>query len=196
MGLIFRDASSQHGGPFGTPLAGHSAPIGRSLRPASGDMIGPMADRSPRSSVLFDLFAASQRVRSLLAAAMEGCGMRADEYAVYSALVEFEPLPPTEMAHVVGMPPTTMSHYVREMRERGHVEEEPNPRDGRSRMLRLTPAGRAAHSRANVAFEEAYARFVAGLPDVGTAKRSLEEIEAAAEEALQALAHDARGRAG
>lgn len=155
-----------------------------------------MSDRRSRSSVLFDLFAASQRVRTLLAAAMEGCGLGADEYAVYSSLLEFEPLTPSEMARVVGMPPTTMSHYVRDMRERGHVREEPNPRDGRSRMLRLTSSGRAAHRRANAAFEEAYSRFVARLPDAAAVKLGLEAIEAAAEAALAELGADARSRAG
>lgn len=155
-----------------------------------------MADGRRRSSVLFDLFAASQRVRTLLATAMDGSGLTPDEYAVYSALLEFEPLSPTEMAQVVGMPPTTMSHYVREMREREHVEEQPNPRDGRSRMLRLTAAGRAAHRRANVAFEEAYSRFVGGLADPEAAKHELEEIETAADAALDQLARDAQARAG
>jgi DNA-binding MarR family transcriptional regulator len=149
-----------------------------------------------RSSVLFDLFAAGQRVRTQLATAMEGSGLTPDEYAVYSALLEFEPLSPTEMAHVVGMPPTTMSHYVREMRLRGHVEEEPNPRDGRSRMLRLTSAGRSAHGRANTAFEEAYRRFVAGIGDPDATKRSLEEIEDAADQALARLTRDSRAEAG
>jgi DNA-binding MarR family transcriptional regulator len=82
------------------------------------------------------------------------------------------------------------------MREREHVEEQPNPRDGRSRMLRLTTAGRDAHRRANLAFEEAYSRFVAGLPDRAGAKRTLEEIEAAADAALDRLARDAQARAG
>ena len=155
-----------------------------------------MAGRRPRSSLLFDLFAASQRVRSLLVSAMDGAGLKPDEYAVYSALLEFEPLSPTEMAQVVGMPPTTMSHYVREMRERGDVEEEPNPRDGRSRMLRLTPSGRAAHRRANRAFEEAYSRFVAHIARPEDAKAALEEIESAADAALERLARDARAEAG
>lgn len=155
-----------------------------------------MAGAGRRSSLLFDLFAAGQRVRSLLAAAMDGCGLTPDEYAVYSALVEFEPLSPTEMAQVVGMPPTTMSHYVREMRERGHVQEEPNPRDGRSRMLRLSADGRAAHRRANAAFEEAYSRFVGGIGDPAAVKRALEEVEAAADRALDRLQRDSRAKAG
>jgi DNA-binding MarR family transcriptional regulator len=155
-----------------------------------------MAVERRRSSVLFDLFAASQRVRTLLVAAMDGSGLTPDEYAVYSALLEFEPLSPTEMAQVVGMPPTTMSHYVREMRERAHVEEEPNPRDGRSRMLRLTASGHTAHRRANLAFEEAYSRFVVHLGKPEDAKRALEEIEAAADAALERLSRDARAEAG
>lgn len=155
-----------------------------------------MPARRRRSSVLFDLFAAGQRVRSLLAAAMEGCGLRPDEYAAYSALVEFEPLSPSELASVLGMPPTTVSHYVRDMREREHLVELPNPRDGRSRMLRLSPAGRAAHRRANLAFEEAYARFVAGIADPRAAKAALEEIEAAADGARAQLEAESRRHAG
>jgi DNA-binding MarR family transcriptional regulator len=155
-----------------------------------------MAQERRRSSVLFDLFAASQRVKTLLSVAMDGSGLTPDEYAVYSSLLEFEPLSPTEMAQVVGMPPTTMSHYVREMRDRGHLDEQPNPHDGRSRMLRLSSAGRAAHARANVAFEAAYSRFVEGLPEPDATKRSLEQIESAADRALARLAEDSRARTG
>lgn len=57
-----------------------------------------MPPRRTRSSLLFDLFAASQQVKSLLAAAMEEAGLGADSYAVYSALFEFEPLTPSELA--------------------------------------------------------------------------------------------------
>ena len=39
-------------------------------------------------SLLYDLFVANQRVRALLADAMEGTGLRADEYAVYSAVYD------------------------------------------------------------------------------------------------------------
>ena len=81
-----------------------------------------MTDRRKRSSLLFDLFAANQRVRALLTAAMDGAGLKPDEYAVYSALFEFEPISPTEIAATVGMPPTTLSHYIRAMaRQPGRV---------------------------------------------------------------------------
>jgi hypothetical protein len=63
-------------------------------------------------------------------------------------------------------------------------------------MLRLSKAGRAAHGRANVAFEAAYSRFVEALPEPEAAKRSLEQIEAAADRALARLAEDSRARTG
>ena len=50
-------------------------------------LIGRCQRGATRSSLLFDLFAASQRVRSLLVAAMDGVGLKPDEYAVYSALL-------------------------------------------------------------------------------------------------------------
>lgn len=159
-------------------------------------MIRAMSARRPRSSLLFDLFAASQRVRSLLTSAMDGAGLKPDEYAVYSALVEFEPISPTEIAAVVGMPPTTVSHYIRSMRERGHISEERNPRDSRSRILRLTTGGRRAHRRANHAFEEAYRRFIERIDDEAHVKAALAAVEVAAIDALGQLEKDSRARAG
>lgn len=155
-----------------------------------------MAPRRDRSSILFDLFAASQQVRSLLAAAMEGIGLRADDYAVYSALFEFEPLTPTELGRVVGMPPTTVSHYIRAMRERRHLNEARNPLDSRSRMLTLSQTGRVAHRRASLAFEEAHRRFVARIGDPAETKRAMVEIEEAAAATLAELARDATAAAG
>ena len=155
-----------------------------------------MAPRRDRSSLLFDLFAASQQVKSLLGAAMADAGLRADDYAVYSALFEFEPLTPTELGRVVGMPATTVSHYIRAMRERGHLDETRNPSDSRSRILALSRRGRAAHRRASLAFEEAYRRFVARIAEPGDTSRSLLEIEEAAAAALAELTREATAEAG
>lgn len=155
-----------------------------------------MADRRKRSSLLFDLFAANQRVRSLLTAAMEDAGLKPDEYAVYSALFEFEPISPTEIAATVGMPPTTLSHYIRAMRERGHLDERPNPQDSRSRVLSLTVSGRRAHRRASRAFDQAYRRFMNGIGDEAEVKAALAQIEAAAADGLTRLTSDSRARTG
>jgi DNA-binding MarR family transcriptional regulator len=137
-----------------------------------------------RSSLLFDLFAASQQVKTLLTKAMAGAGLRPDEYAVYSGVFEFGPITPTELAGVIGVPPTTLSHYIRHMREAGHLVEKKQPRDGRSRALSLSPTGLASHRRANRAFEVAYAAFVARIGDQAAIKSALAGVETAAREAL------------
>jgi DNA-binding MarR family transcriptional regulator len=121
----------------------------------------------PGPSILFDFFRAAQHVRLLLADAMADCGLRPDEYAVYSVLVDHGPSSPTRMAEATGVPPTSMSNYVRAMVDRGHVERVRNARDGRSVVLSLTPSGRAAHRRANRAFKEANDRFLDGLRVAG-----------------------------
>lgn len=150
---------------------------------------------APGPSILFEFFGASQRVRALLANAMAGSSLRPDEYAVYSILVDRGSSSPTVMAHAVGMPPTTMSHYVRAMARLGHVERRPNPRDHRSALLSLTPAGRAAHASAAAAFDEANRRFLAAL-DVAdaSARRVLRDISRAAEVATGQLASDTQAQ--
>ena len=136
-----------------------------------------------RSSLLFDLFAAGQQVRTLLVEAMRGSPLPPDEYAVYSGIFEFAPITPTQLARVVGMPPTTLSHYLRDMRERGHVDETRNPRDGRSQLLTLSADGFAAHRGANQFFMRAYSLFVVGIDDEARVKDSLRAIEEAARHA-------------
>lgn len=148
-------------------------------------------------SLLFDFFGTSQRVKLLLADAMAECGLRPDEYAVYSTLVDGGPSSPTRMADAVGVPPTTMSHYIRSMLERGHLRRETNPLDRRSAILALTPSGRAAHRRAAAAFEQANGRFLAALDlSEAQARSTLGSIRKAAEQASAGLTAEALSRAG
>ena len=96
--------------------------------------------RQPDShlSVLFELFAAEQRVRTLVMRAMADAPLTPDEYAVYSVLFDEGPQTPTDLARRVGMPPTTMSHYVRAMLDRGHAVRQVVPSDRRSYRLALS----------------------------------------------------------
>ena len=150
-----------------------------------------MRDR-PGPSILFDFFRAAQHVRLLLADAMADCGMRPDEYAVYSVLVDDGPSSPTRMAEATGVPPTSMSNYVRAMVDRGHVERVRNARDGRSVVLSLTPSGRAAHRRANRAFEEANRRFLDSLEGAGVAFDDVRASVRTVADAAEAASHDLR----
>jgi len=156
-----------------------------------------VTERLPGPSLLFELFAASQRVRTLLEHAMAAAGLTPDEYAVYSVLVDRGPSTPSRMANAVGMPPTTMSHYVRAMLQRRHAQRRPNPEDGRSVLLALTRSGRAAHARAARAFEEANGRFLDELRRSDRDVRSvLRAVNSAAAQASIRLADDTLRTAG
>jgi DNA-binding MarR family transcriptional regulator len=151
-----------------------------------------MTERIAGPSLLFELFATSQRVRTLVTAAMAGAPLRPDEYAVYSVLVDGGPSSPTALARAVGMPPTTMSHHVRAMLERGHATREREPADGRAFRLALTRAGRRAHRETAAAFELANGRFLAALSlRDGEARAVLRAIGAAADEASAGLSGSA-----
>jgi len=138
-----------------------------------------------RLSILFDVFALGQQVRTLLATAMRGAGLRPDEYAAYSVVFEDGPVTMTELAKALGMPLTTAADYVKAMVGRGHVRREAHPSDQRATVLTLTPDGLRAHRRANRSFERAYQAL----------RKELTVDETAARELLQALAGSAT-RAG
>jgi hypothetical protein len=67
-------------------------------------------------------------------------------------------------------------------------------------VLSLTPSGRAAHSRANLAFEEANQRFLAGLVEGGATyddvRGTIRMVAHAAEAASHDLRHASIRRAG
>jgi DNA-binding MarR family transcriptional regulator len=145
-----------------------------------------------RLSLLFDLFATEQRVRTLIGRAMADADLRPDEYAVYSVLFDEGPQTPSDLARRVGMPPTTMSHFVRALLERGHAEREVVSSDRRSYRLALTLAGLQAHAAAGRAFRAADQRFSAALRiEPEGARAVLLAIGEAAVEAEADLAADA-----
>ena len=142
-------------------------------------------------SVLFDVFALGQLVRTLVTTAMAGCGLRPDEYAAYSVVFEATSVTMTELARELGMPVTTAADFVRTMRERGHVRRTPHPTDSRSHLLRLTAAGLRAHRKASLAFARAHEAFLEALADSGLdedqARALLDRLGTAARTGLDAV---------
>jgi DNA-binding MarR family transcriptional regulator len=141
------------------------------------------------TSILFDVFALSQQVRTLLQTAMHDAGMRADDYAVYSVLFEAGPLTLTEAAHRLGMPVTTAADYLRAVVARGHASKQRHPSDSRAFLLTLTPAGTRAHRRAHTSFERAYQAIVRELPPLSEAhtREVLQRLAASAARATATL---------
>jgi DNA-binding MarR family transcriptional regulator len=61
---------------------------------------------------------------------------------VYYALMEKGALPQKELARLAAVEQPTMANTLGRMERDGLVVREPDPRDGRSTLLRLTPLGR------------------------------------------------------
>ena len=145
-------------------------------------------EQDPESlSILFDLFAAGQASRALLVAALATSPLKPDEYAVYSVLNEPGTHTPTAVRSRLGMPAPTLSDYLSAMAERGHLARKSNPDDGRSSVLTLTRAGRAAHARTARDFEPAIRALLQELvSDPSDLRAGLNELREAALRAAEA----------
>ena len=108
-----------------------------------------------RPSVLLDLYVASQLTGQLLELELADSEVPVEDFALYNALVHFGEVTPTRLARHLGMPLSTLLFRFARLESRGDAVRERNPRDGRSSLLRLSEAGRAAHDVAAPRFTEA-----------------------------------------
>jgi DNA-binding MarR family transcriptional regulator len=114
----------------------------------------------------------------VLTDALADAGMRPDEYAVYSLLLEKGPLTATEMSEMLGMPLTTVLDYVRALDRAGHLVRTAHPFDGRSIELSLNRSGLAAQKRANRHWEVARKSIEGGLViPLDQVRRSLHALD-------------------
>ncbi|MCV2392899.1 winged helix DNA-binding protein [Actinotalea sp. M2MS4P-6] len=111
------------------------------------------SDLSPSlGNVLFDVWLAARATTALVDDAVRASGLNADEFAVYSVLAATDGMAPSDLARWMSAPATTVSSYIGRFTRRGHVRRVPNPEDGRSYLVQLTEAGRAAHLDAGRGF--------------------------------------------
>lgn len=108
-------------------------------------------------------YALSQQTQRLLDEHIDMSRMAGGAFAVYSVVGAAEPVTPSRLAEVLGMPPTSLSYIIRRMHEAGHLKRVRNPDDGRSVLLRLTPRGRKILDEALRGFADAIAAFRAEL---------------------------------
>lgn len=104
-----------------------------------------------RIGLLFQIFRTHQVNSRLVGQALAPTGLRGDDYAVYSYLLQ-GPTTLTDLAGGTGLPLTTAAGYVQRFETRGHVRRERNPTDGRSRLISLTPACESMVREASVVF--------------------------------------------
>ena len=97
----------------------------------------------PRGRLLLDLYASQQLVGALLSRELGADGVPRELYGLLPEIALAGPVAPTKLAALLGLPPTTLYDYADRLVERGHVVRRPNPADGRSHLLEVTPEGRA-----------------------------------------------------
>ena len=75
--------------------------------------------------------------------ALKPLGLNNGQFSLMMALNRPEPAPMGPVAQVLAMDRTTLTAAVKVLERRGLVETLPDPKDGRSRLMRLTEAGTA-----------------------------------------------------
>ena len=70
------------------------------------------------------------------------------QYSLLMALHRPQPVPMTPVAELLGMDRTTLTAALKPLAQRGWVRVLRDPDDGRSRLLQLTPDGRAVLKKA------------------------------------------------
>lgn len=121
----------------------------------------------PTLSLFAALSAAHHAAQRLIEARLPK-GLNAPQFTVLERLAwQGEGQTPASIAETFGWPKTTMSHTVTVLETRGLVRLEPNPRDGRSKCLWLTPKGRSLALSGRSAVEADLASIAALAP--GTA---------------------------
>lgn len=144
-------------------------------------------------SLLLDLYVANALAGQLVKQALAGHDLPAEDLPFYAVIGHEGPLTPTALATRMGMPLSTALFRVGRLIERGHAQRAPNPDDGRSYLVRLTPAGLDAWNATAAAFHPA-ARSVEDLlgAKAETVREAIAQLAAAIQHELAATAPSSR----
>jgi DNA-binding MarR family transcriptional regulator len=92
-------------------------------------------------NVLFRLYILGQLANDLLDQSMTRLKLNPNDFAVQSAIRAFQPITPTRLAALLGMPATTLSSHLNRLEARRQIKRRPNPEDGRSTLIEVTKLG-------------------------------------------------------
>jgi DNA-binding MarR family transcriptional regulator len=112
-------------------------------------------------TILLDVFLTNQHRKRMIEAALAEAELPAEDYPVYVLVGAEGPWTPTGLARRLEMPLSTMLFRLGRLERRGHAERIPNPKDGRSYLIRLTDEGQRLLGEARPAFRD-YAEAVEG----------------------------------
>ena len=145
------------------------------------------AGRQP--GVVLELFESSLLLNRLISRELAAVGLRAELFGLLTLIRSLGPITPTALAAEAGIAPATLSDHVQTLVDRGHVRRDPNPRDRRSYLVTLTPAGKKFLTSASPALRRTNLLLETNL------ERPLDELEDVVGD-LNAALHRALGAAG
>jgi DNA-binding MarR family transcriptional regulator len=124
-------------------------------------MIAAVAEAEPivRGAIVQELLVAGRYGWELSRQALRAEGVDPDQYGPLSFVGTLQPVTRTRLTEAMGIRRTTLRDLVARLIERGHVREEPNPRDGRSTLLTLTPEGQEIFDRGLPVFQSVLAQI-------------------------------------
>jgi DNA-binding MarR family transcriptional regulator len=143
--------------------------------------------RQPRArevSLLLEIVSTYELMIELLDRELALVGSTSDGLAVLSYVAVSGRLTPSELSNALGLAPTTVTATIRRLVERGHFERAPNPEDGRSYHVTITPAGEEAFRQAVPAIARTTTRIEEGLTASEEVRHSLRALDGALRDAL------------
>jgi DNA-binding MarR family transcriptional regulator len=102
---------------------------------------------------------AARRVTKLYDDALAPVGLGVNQFSILARLNRVGPITIRELAQLLVMDRSTLGHLLRPLDKRGFVQLEVSERDRRSRMVKLTQAGKAAVAKARPRWATAQRRF-------------------------------------
>lgn len=131
---------------------------------------------------------ASQYVGQIVELQLTRVGIPGFLLAILTHVRDRSPVSPTEISRVSGAPMTTLRDNIQRLVDRKLVRRTPNPVDGRSYLVKLTPRGGAVTQAAGDALHEAYLALESNLPRPREEYELMfDELNEALEEALEDL---------
>jgi DNA-binding MarR family transcriptional regulator len=131
-------------------------------------------------------FLTGQPIARLVERDIAHSNLKSTEYALLSAVDELEPVMPSDIARVTGMPRPTLTPYFERLLGTGLIARIPNPHDGRSYMITLTPGGRRIKVESGRALDVALRNLMSHLEgDPDDLTGALGRLRHAAEAALE-----------
>lgn len=108
--------------------------------------------------------------------ALAPTGLTSGQFSLLMSLNRPNPPNLGSVAALLAMDRTTLTANLKPLERRGLVETMPDPADGRARLLRLTPAGRAVLAGAVPIWRRVHAEIEATLADPGILRSELNAL--------------------